>query len=341
MTFTLLSNNIFVLCVLIFEVCQLCSGTVYRISSTNENVVVINKHKYRESVGGDQSQLIFESNEHPNTFQNVDEYENYTLVSDNIWWNLITTREHIVLYNHTINLDSNTENMPDIVDIVDMVDMDVDLMYAHNVQLYSKEKIFVSVQINGEQVSLSKDQIGSVFLKLQYKNVDKINIVLSIINPHKSSVQILSHKGNGYEQNANCWVWYKQIRKNLPEQLDHTDDRELIEQNSYAEQSADESNNLNDVVSIRMIIVNDDGPINATHSAKYNAVTNTTNNISSDVKYDEKNDISQPVTLENNTYNTYNHTLYQQRTLSPIIKSPHDSKENILKVLINHFLYRM
>jgi hypothetical protein len=326
MTFTLLSNNIFLLCVLMFEVCQLCNGTVYRISSTNENVVIVGEHKYRESVGGDQSQLIFESNEHPNTFQNVDEYENYTLVSDNIWWNLITTREHIVLYNHTISLDSNTENMPDIVD---MVDSDVDLMYAHNVQLYSKEKIFVSVQINGEQVSLSKDQIGSVFLKLQYKNVDKINIVLSIINPHKSSVQILSHKGNGYEQNANCWVWYKQIRKNLPEQLDHTDDRELIEQNSYAEQSADESNNLNDVVSIRMIIVNDDGPINATHSAKYNAVTNTTNNI------------SQPVTLENNTYNTYNHTSYQQRTLSPIIKSPHDSKENILKVLINHFLYRM
>ena len=163
---------------------------MYRVSST-DSVTMINGYKYRESVGNHKSQLVFDSKMYPQTEQEVTKYDKYNLIHNNHWWNLETTQSYIPLYEH--NISSHKELVAH---------------YAHNIMVQAENDVYISVMVNGNIMHYNKGTTDSAFITLPKDNW--YNIKLALYNPYGTQVSIKSHIGNGYKQNANCWLWYKE-----------------------------------------------------------------------------------------------------------------------------------
>ena len=176
------------------------SAVIYRVSS-NENIIIINNYKYRESVGNFDSQLIFDSNIYPKTNHNVVAYKNFNLLKNNNRWNFETTNQWITV--HSFNI-SNMFN--------DKLEIE-EAYYAHNINFYAEKNTHIIVLVNGSPVHVSNlSNSDSVFMQLFEKKLFTVKLV--ILNPSSTIVSIKDHVGNGYKQNAKCWLWFKYKQNN-------------------------------------------------------------------------------------------------------------------------------
>lgn len=222
----------------------IATSVIYRIQ-TYDKSVIINGGKYRESVGNDFSQLIFESNTDISKFQvnahKITSYEDFQLLGNKQHgeWNIESDSTIVSLYKYHISISSN-EKLEEIY-------------YAHNINFKQNNNVNIIVLVNGNVLHSIKDFTDSVYLSVPIDNdVAYVSIEMFLYNPHNTKIELKSHTGSGYEHNANCWILYKKKRKNniSPQILQNNQNIFIQLQNKQQNHDDNHTNNVNIVKGI-------------------------------------------------------------------------------------------
>lgn len=188
---------IFILIALIST--QYVNAIIYRIHSHIHPVSYMNGHKYRESVGNKNSQIIFDSKKYPITSHFIDEYPEFILLDKYHEWNIVTTNLWIPLYSYNI-----TElNVKEVI-------------YSHNINYRGNGEIQLYVNNRLEYSKTSSSDLLHIDLPPDTKT-----IILGISNPNQDKIYLQSYRNKGFTHNANCWVWYKPSNEDSLEIMTH------------------------------------------------------------------------------------------------------------------------